>query len=39
MLGKVKLRKAVIKDKLDTLKQASVLPLDPVYKQIVKCGY
>lgn len=37
MLGKMKLRKAVIKDKLDTLKQ--VLPLDPVYKQIVKCGY
>lgn len=45
----MKLRKAVIKDKLDTLKQAyfpslgmaqdSVLPLDPVYKQIVKCSY
>lgn len=39
MLGKMKLRKALIKDKLDTLKQASVLLLDPVYKEIVKCGY
>lgn len=35
----MRLRKAVIKDKLDTLKQTSVLPLDLVYKQIVKCGY
>lgn len=39
MLGKIKLRKAVIKDKLDTSKQASVLLLDPVCKQIVKCSY
>lgn len=39
MLGKMKLRKALIRDKLDTLKQASVLLLDPVYKEIVKCGY
>lgn len=48
MLGKNETQ-AVIKDKLDTLKQAyfpslgmaqdSVLPLDPVYKQIVKCSY
>lgn len=36
MLGKMKLREAVIIDKLDTLKQNWVLPLDPVYKQIVK---
>lgn len=39
MLGKMKLREAVIIDKLDILKQNWVLPLDPVYKQIVKCGY